>query len=911
MAPAPLLDLVDKHQFRELFIEQMGWSNPDRPEQSFDIEGATYTLRQVARFEGLRVWWCDELPARKVQRALDAAVARDDMERLVIFTGEGRQEWRWPRRAQTGAVPAKLLVHEHVEGAPDEHLLGQLLAIRLGVLDQVNLVQMLQRMRAAFDEVAESNAVKAARLMKSLYRELETAGVGEHEATLLLARLLFLFFGDDTNMWAANQFHDWLADHTRADTLHDDLAALFEVLNTDERHRELPAHSALGPFRYINGGLFEDPLRLPTLGMQFRDALLEACEFGWSVISPAVFGSMFQTVKDKDARRGGGEHYTTEQNILKTLEPLFLDELRDRLDKAWDDKAALTRLHNDLGRLRVMDPACGCGNFLIVAYRELRSLELELMRRRRALDEADGRSSGKVSRSQLTLDVTGDIKVRLDHFAGIEIDDWPAQIARTAMLLVDHLANQAMAEDFGIAPDRLPIRIATKIERANALHIDWASVLPATDDTIVVGNPPFVGRKYRTREQVADMRSVWGKAYNVNLDYVSTWYAKALRYFGTTAGRWAFVSTNSVAQGEAVATLWAPILGAGWKCRFAHRSFSWQTEASDGAKVHVSIVGFDRGRAGTRSLWTYPDGPDGAAHHEDASRINPYLIDAPDVLVRKRSTPLSSAMPTALLGNMPIDDGNLVVTPEQYEDVMKDPIAAKYVKPFVGARELLHGNQRWVLWLKDMPASDALESPVLATRLAAVRDFRLDSTNDETVEIAETPHLFWFTSHPMTNYLCIPSTVGESRRFFTPAYFSPDIISSNANYVAADPDGFLFGILSSSVWMAWMKSIGGRLKSDLRFSSTYTYNTFPLPPITASQRAEVSAAALRIQATRLSKTGASLAQLYAAGREPAELIAAHEHLDSLVDALFGAAPEMESRQRALFASYIELAGPGF
>ncbi|CQA06401.1 N-6 DNA Methylase [Mycobacteroides abscessus] len=571
-----LLDLVDARDFRTLFIDELGWGNPDRPSLVFELEDVEYTLTQIAGYKGLRIWHCPTLPPRRVQRQIDVLVGKENLERLVVFTDEHRQEWRWPRRAQLGSTNAKLVVHQHIVGDRSTHLTDRLRAIELDFDVDIPLVALLDRMRDAFDREAETASVAAARLMGTLYTHLEAAGVGEHDATLLLARLLFLLFGDDADMWKpAGLFEEYLRDSTTPDHLHNQLVELFSVLDIDEKHRDLPAGSPLARFRHINGGLFHGDLRLPQLPAAFRDALLEACDFNWSVISPAVFGSMFQTVKTKEARRHGGEHYTTEENILKTIRPLFLDEYRDRLERARDDKAQLTKLHNDLAKLRFLDPACGCGNFLIVAYRELRALELEILKHRRDLDMEAIAQGKKVERAQLSLDVTGDIKITLDHFFGIEIEEWPARIAETAMLLVDHLANQQMAEEFGEAPDRLPITIAPTIVHANALHTDWASVVAPSDHVVILGNPPFIGQYTKTAKQTADTKAIWGARYNGYLDYVTCWYAKSIDFYGTHAARWAFVSTNSICQGEPVEFLWRPILEAGWRCRFAHRSFQW------------------------------------------------------------------------------------------------------------------------------------------------------------------------------------------------------------------------------------------------------------------------------------------------------------------------------------------------
>lgn len=910
--PRNLLELVDAERFRDLFVEELGWLNPDRPDLHVTVEEKVYVLTQIAGYKGLRIWLHRGRPPRHVQRAIDIEVGQESAERLIIFSGPESQDWRWPRRAQLGGTNASLVVHEHRPGVPQPDLEFRLHSIAIEMDSEITLVDLLQRMRSAFDEESESASVQAARLMKVLYGELAAANVPPADATLVLARLLFLMFGDDTDMWRANLFSEYLQTHTTAETLHEDLMAVFEVVDQDERKRELDAADALGDFRYINGGLYTDPVSLPPLTPAFRDGLISANQFDWGIISPAIFGSMFQTVKAREDRRAGGEHYTTEENILKTIEPLFLDEYRARLEASWSDKRRLTELHNELGRLRVLDPACGCGNFLIVAYRELRALELEILKRRRDLDELDGKRSGRRSRAQTSFDVTGDIKVTLDHFYGIEIEEWPARIAETAMLLVDHLANQRMQEEFGIAPDRLPIRLAPTILHTNALRTDWVDLLEPSDDVIILGNPPFNGRGTRTPAQTEDQKHVWGALYNINLDYVTAWYLKTIRYFGERPGRWAFVSTNSVCQGEPVATLWSLILDAGWRCRFAHRSFEWESEAEGGAVVHVSIVGFDRAKATSPKpiLWVYRAGGRGEAIPSAVPRINPYLIDGPNVLVTARRSQLSNQLPEASFGSMPNDGGHLLVERVDYDTVAADPVARKYLRRFIGARELIHRRDRWCLWLKGMDPADLDRSTLLRGRVDAVRDVRASSASPTTSTRNHPPHLFGQIAQPETSYLAIPRHVSEHRSFYPAARFPADVICGDANFLIPDPEGFALAIISSSLFMSWQRAIGGRIKSDLRFSKTFTYNTFPLPELTPQQYAAVCAAASGLLRARGAYPDASLADLYESDRVPPDIVAAHKSLDDALAPAFGEADlETEaSRQKVLFRSYAELTG---
>lgn len=906
-----LLRAVDQGAFRQLFVEHLGWNNPDLPDREIEVASQTFRLQQVAGYKGLRIWLCAELPERKVQRAIDSALAKDNLERLVIFAAPHRQEWRWPRRAETGGVNPKLLVHQHEVGSNDPHLAAQLASIEVDFDIEPTLVELLARMRAAFDVQAEAASVIAARLMGALYNELEASDVTSNKATLLLARLLFLLFGDDSGMWQANLFDHFLRFNTSDESLHSDLTALFKVLDTPPSRRSPATPASLQEFRYVNGGLYEDTLDLPPLSPAFRAGLLKACDFDWAVISPAIFGSMFQTVKDKAARRSSGEFYTTEENILRTLDPLLLDDMRGRLATAWNDKGRLTRLHNDLGRLRVLDPACGCGNFLIVAYRELRALELDVLTRRRDLDVLSGVQTS--DRSQLSLDVTDDVKVRLDHFYGIELEEWPARIAETAMLLVDHLANQRMEQEFGIAPDRLPIEISPTIVHGDALRVDWADVVTPSEDVVIVGNPPFIGQYTKTAQQTLDTRRIWGDRYNGYLDYVTCWYAKAIDYYGATKAKWAFVSTNSICQGEPVEYLWRPILQNGWRCRFAHRSFQWVTETPGSAAVHVSILGFDRESNSPVKLWTYPLGGRGAPQEQSVSRINPYLVpDASHTLIHSKTRPGNTVLPVADYGNKPTDGGNLLVPVAEYDSVASDAIASKYLRRFIGARELVHNKDRWCLWLEGATASEIRSSSVLRSRVNEVRKMREKSTKLATKEKAATPHLFDERRQPLTDYLAIPRHVGEHRPYFLAARYPSAVICSDANFMAADPDGLALGILSSSMYVAWMRAIGGRIKSDLRFSNTFTYNTFPLPPLSEADSVAISAAAKEIVRVRELYAPRSLASLYDPTAIPPALVAAHDALDKHIDKVFlyDGSSELE-RQQFLFRLYQNLNGRGW
>ncbi|PZE33921.1 DNA methyltransferase [Curtobacterium sp. MCPF17_031] len=752
----------------------------------------------------------------------------------------------------------------------------------------------------------ETASIKAARIMASLYETLEKSGYPDHEASVFLVRVLFAMYADDSGLWDRDLFMEFIEDRTREDgsDLGPQIAMFFQVLNQRTHHANLDEY--LNRLPYANGGVFGESISIPSFDSEMRGKLLDACHFNWSTISPAIFGSLFQAVKDKAARRKLGEHYTTETNILKTLGPLFLDELRAQFAHEQHSIQGLKKLRKHLGELRVMDPAAGVANFLVVAYRELRALDLAILIRLRELGD-----TSELPQMFFTRD---DLVVRLEHFAGIEIEEWPARIGSTALHLVDHQANQAMELELGMAPESLPLDTITTIHVANSLHTDWTKVLPPTSNTIIVGNPPFLGHATRNDEQAADLRQVWNRDDIGRLDYVTAWYKKAIDYFGTVPGRFAFVSTNSIVQGEPVPALFRPIFDAGWRIRFAHRTFAWSSEAPGAAGVHCVIIGFDRGGRSTPAptLFLYDD-LKGEPRAEVGRSINGYLIDGANALVEQRRTPIAPQLAAATMGSMPRDGGNLIVNADEYDEVASDPAAAKYLQRYVMGDELINNIDRWCLWLVDLDPRDVTHSAVLRKRLAAVRDLREQSKAASTRKMADTPHLFGQRSQPATAYLAIPKVFSERRKWATGARLDANVIAGDNVYKVDDPDGLAFAILSSSMFITWQKSVGGRLESRLRFSNTLVWNTVPLPLLNDTTRAAVIAAGAKVLAARDLRPERSLAEHYnPLAMEPA-LLAAHNALDRAVDKAFGARTAMTSeadRQRVLFQRYAELTSAG-
>ncbi|MEX5237337.1 DNA methyltransferase [Kocuria arenosa] len=727
-----------------------------------------------------------------------------------------------------------------------------------------------------------------------------------HEASVLLTRLLFLLYGDDAGLWEADLFRRWVEYDTTADNLGPQLQGLFTLLNTPgSQRRRVP--DTLAKFPYVNGGIFDGATPVPFLNAEMREALIEACRFRWTHISPAVFGALFQLVKSKEARRGDGEHYTSEANILKTIGPLFLDEYRTRADRLITKKSASRKefddLQNELASNLYVDPACGAGNFLNVAYARLRAIETDLIVER--------------SKRWGTMDLTYDVmsfeqKLTIDRFWGFEINWWPAKIAETAMFLVDHQANLALAKARGSAPDRLPITITAHIVHHDALTLDWKESLPEPKgQTYIFGNPPFLGDHTRTPAQLALMQAAWGGNKQLSrLDFVTSWHALTLRLLADRYGEWAFVTTNSITQGDQAARLFQPIVDAGWRIKFAHRTFQWDSEAPGKAAVHCVIVGFTRDRAKKRRLWDYLTAKSNPLEAPAVKTINAYLVDGPEVLVGKRTTPLAPDLPEVVKGSMATDGGNLIITPEDYGAVMADPVMAPYVRPYVGSKQLLSDRKRWCLWLREMNPGDPARSPELKRRLEGVAAMRQASSAATTRDWARFPHLFrqlgLLSEVP---FVGIPEVSSENRYYLPVAHFEPEVIISNKVYGAIDPHGIVFAVASSSMFWTWMKTVGGRMKSDPSFSSTITWNNFPMPALTSEQRAGLASAGTKILNARAQHPGRSLEEHYAPLSMTPELVRAHDQLDTIMDRIIGASRRCRAtleRQELLFASYVNM-----
>ncbi|MBI1750320.1 MAG: class I SAM-dependent DNA methyltransferase [Acidobacteria bacterium] len=744
--------------------------------------------------------------------------------------------------------------------------------------------------------------IEAVEIMGRLHDALEAGGYSGHQLERFLVRILFCLFAEDTGIFEREAFRLYVLNRTAADgsDLGVQLEHLFRVLNTDNPQRQKHLDETLAAFPYVNGDLFSEKLDFADFNRDMRNALLACTEFDWSRISPAVFGSLFQAVMEPQERRQIGGHYTNERDILKVIRSLFLDDLRAEFERAKSSKAELKRFHDKLSQLRFLDPACGCGNFLVITYRELRLLEIEILK---AIYPGE----------QKELDIQRLSLVDVDAFYGIEISEWPVRIAEVAMWLMDHQMNIRLSEAFGQYFVRLPLRKSPTIVCGNALRLDWKKILPPAKCSYVLGNPPFVGGKFQTDEQRADMDLVARDVENSGLlDYVTGWYFKAADYIQDSHVVVGFVSTNSITQGEQAGVLWNALFQRyGVKIHFGHRTFVWQSEARGKAHVHVVIVGFAAFEASDKRIYEY------AADEKQpvvsaARNISPYLIEGSDRAVTNRTAPVSRA-PEIYFGNQPIDGGHLLLDQKEKAELLaKEPKAKQYLRLFLGAQEFINGEERWCLWLHGASPAELRTMPEVMRRVEAVRESRLASKRPATRELAAIPTEFAFVSHRETNYLLIPS-VSSERRLYIPIGFMPrDVIASNLCLIIPGAKPFHFGVLSSTMHMAWVKQVCGRLKSDYRYSAKLVYNNYPWPEApSAKQRAAVEKAAQAVLDARKKFPESSLADLYDPLAMPPALVKAHAELDRAVDLCYRPQPFQNDRQRVehLFALYEKLTAP--
>lgn len=732
--------------------------------------------------------------------------------------------------------------------------------------------------------------IKAAERMGKLHDALKDVGYDGHALELYLVRLLFCLFAEDTTIFEKRIFQDYIENKTANDgsDLAHHINSLFYVLNTPHEKRLKNLDESLSAFPYVNGKLFEEPLPPAQFDRKMREALLDLCVLDWSLISPAIFGSLFQSIMDEGARRNLGAHYTSEENILKLIKPLFLDSLWAEFEKIKGSKNKLVDYHKKLRSLNFIDPACGCGNFLVITYRELRLLELSVLR-------------ALYGTGQQVLDVDQLMQVNVDQFYGIEIEEFPAQIAQVALWLTDHQMNMRISEEFGNYFARIPLKTTPHIVNNNALKADWESVLPAMRCNFILGNPPFIGAKFMNDAQRDDSRVIFQKLENGGLlDFVAAWYVKAADYLkGNPSIRSAFVSTNSINQGEQVGVLWGWMLSQNIKIQFAHRTFSWSNEARGNAAVHCVIIGFGLEDFPDKTIYEYDD-IRGEPHSLKVKNINPYLVDAPNVVLKNRSFPLCN-VPQIGIGNKPIDDGNyLFSTEEKLEFIAREPASIEFFRKWLGSQEFINKIDRWCLWLGDCPPEKLRLMPESLKRVQAVKSFRLASKSAPTNKLASTPTRFHVENISQTNYLIIPRVSSERRKFLPIGFVDASTMTGDSALMAANATIFHFGVLSSTMHNSWLRAVCGRLKSDFRYSAGIVYNNFPWPNSNKSKIEAIEHCAKNVLTVRGLFQNSTLADLYDPIAMPPALVEAHKTLDKAVDAAYGYKGAQSDADRVAF-----------
>lgn len=700
---------------------------------------------------------------------------------------------------------------------------------------------------------------------------------------MLCVRLVFCFYAEDAGIFGRrSMFHDYLEQYSAKD-MRRALIELFKVLDTKAEERDPYLEEDLAAFPYVNGGLFENEnIEIPQFTEEIRHlSLTNASEdFDWSEISPTIFGAVFESTLNPETRRSGGMHYTSIENIHKVIDPLFLDALQDEFAQIKELKQAATvekrlrAFQSKLADLVFLDPACGSGNFLTETYISLRRLE------NRVLKELLG--------AQIVLGaLENPIQVSISQFYGIEINDFAVTVAKTALWIAESQMMKETEDIVNMNLDFLPLKTNAYITEANALRIDWESVVPKAKLNYIMGNPPFVGYSLQSKEQKADMLAIYvdekGKPYKTagKIDYVAGWYFKAAQLMHSTAVCTAFVSTNSITQGEQVASVWKPLYERfGVHIDFAHRTFRWDSEASLKAHVHCVIVGFSEA-ANAAARIIYDEGS-----VQKAENINAYLLDMPDLFIESRKKPICN-VPEMQKGNIPVDDGNLIIEKDVYDDIHKDEVVLKYCRKLLGAKEFLNNKSRYCLWLDGVSASELRKSDFIMKRLKQCAEFRLKSPKAATRKCAETPWLFMENRQPNSEYILVPRHSSENRKYVPMGFFPRDVISTDANSIIANADLFEFGVLESNVHMAWMRAVCGRIKSDYRYSNDIVYNNFPWPTPTPAQKERIEKTAQAILDARALYPESSLADLYDELTMPVELRKAHRANDKAVMEAYG------------------------
>ncbi|MGN7798136.1 class I SAM-dependent DNA methyltransferase [Leifsonia sp. 22587] len=743
--------------------------------------------------------------------------------------------------------------------------------------------------------------VKAAERMGRLFDELLSANPGlfddergRHALNIFFTRLLFCFFAEDTGIFAENQFTNAVGSQTQPDGSDTDvfLADLFVALDTaspEEKPR------SLADFPYVNGRLFAMTAEhvVPRFTKRAREELISSGKLIWREINPDIFGSMFQAIVTPGKRSDLGQHYTSVPNILKTIEPLFVDALKAELDAAYDSERRLVRLLDRIAGIKVFDPACGSGNFLVIAYKELRKLEHAILERLAELS-----STHQV--------LWADSKISIENFYGIEIDDFASEVAVLSLWIAKHQMNTEFREKFGVSIPLIPLKETGQIRAGNSTHVDWNEVCPndGTSEIYLISNPPYVGSSMQTAEQKAEFKPVFGiRPFSRNLDYISLWFIKGSDYIAGTRAQLAFVTTNSVAQGEHVSLLFPTIFDMGIEIGFAYTSFKWENNAKRNAGVTVAVINLRNESPEPKYIYT-----------DDlriaATNINGYLADAPNVMAVRRSRPISEALPPMAFGSKPTDGGHLILSPAERANLLASaPEAAVFIKQYMGSSEFINGGERFCLWIDDEGVKDANKIPAVRDRLLRVRQARLaEDASDISKKFSAEPHRFIQRAYKPTDSIIVPSVSSERRRYMPMGFLGPETVVSNLAFAIYEAEPWLFALLNSAMHMAWTRAVGGQLETRIRYSNTIVYNNFPVPPLSDALKEKLSVAGLRVLDVREYHCERTLAELYDPDEMPEDLRAAHAEIDALVDSVYSKRPYETDEQRLsdLFVMYEQM-----
>ncbi|KKW02591.1 MAG: hypothetical protein UY35_C0014G0017 [Candidatus Saccharibacteria bacterium GW2011_GWC2_48_9] len=891
-------------------------------------QGETYEKGESQSF------WSDFLSVYGVDRRRHGAFFE-----YAIKKGSGRQgfiDMFWPGKLlaeqKSGGkdlTKASIQAYEYLETMPDHDLphaivlsdFASFLCIDLDTREQVEftidkLPQHVKLFGFMIEQqsknLAEENPVniKAAEAMASLHNQLKADNYTGHDLEVLLVRLVFCMFADDSGIFDHQLLQHYLANRTSDDgsDLGPRLMQVFQALNTPVDRRQGSLDEEMASLPYVNGGLFAESIQTPYFTSSMRTQLLEAMRLDWSKVSPAIFGSMFQGVMDAKARRNLGAHYTSEKNILRVIKPLFLDDLYVEFAhalaagprKKYDE---LRKFQDKLASLKFLDPACGSGNFLVITYRELRRLEHKVVAQL-------AKNSEQQDMFANAGEGVGTLKVNVDQMYGIEIDEFPSLVAQTAIWLTDHQMNMEYSHQSGKMFKRLPLTVSATIVHANALTTDWASVVAPSELSYILGNPPFLGKKEQSKEQKDLVFQAFNGVKSAGiLDFVSAWYVKAAGIMKqNSAIQSALVSTNSIIQGEQVPVLWKYLFGKDFHINFLHQTFKWSNDAKGNAAVYCVIVGFGLSGKPERRIFEYED-IRGEPNEVLAKNINGYGIDAPSIFIENRSNQICYGVPRMNYGSMPIDKGNLILSQEDYRQLVADePQTEHLVRRYVGGNEFINNTVRYCLWLEGVNPSDIRSNSFVMKRVEQTRAYRLTSERPQTLDMAKTPTLFGEIRQPRSDYLLLPKVSSENRNYMPIGFMSTDIIANGSSLVVPSASLYHFGVLQSTMHMAWMRTVSGRMKSDYQYSAGIVYNNFIWPEATEAQKTEISRLAQTILDARAQFPGSSLADLYDPLAMPPVLAKAHTALDKAVDRLYRREPFASEADRVtmLFEKYQEV-----